>query len=452
MKKGQVERRIIFAGAALGLLLLFSNRAARADELSELKEELKSTRKLLQQMQERIEQLEARQRLKERSQKEQIEQEVDKKVTEAVEDRQPVALPESLKWIENVKISGDLRYRQDHRDEQDSTGDWENGVYRHRVRARLKFDARVNDQWDLGFRIASGSNRNPNTTNQDLEDAFSKKEIWLDQAYFDWHPKSVEGLNVTGGKIENPFYKAGKNQLIWDGDLNPEGIAAQYNTPLNDTDQFFFNGGGLWVDESSSAADTSLWAAQTYWKRTIGNPDHVLAGATYYDYGNIEGRGDLRSTWLPGSPSFFFGNTTNAAGDEFRDDFNIVELFGEYSFKCGTMPTMLFGSWVRNIAATTSEDTGWLIGTKFNKATDDDPGSWEFGYDYRETDADAVVGGFNESDFLGAQTNSKGHRFVYRYQLARNLYWKMSYYLLEDTRTSRDLDYRRFLGDLVLKF
>jgi len=296
MRKGRIEGRILVVSVALGLLLLLSNSTARADELSELKQQLEATQKLLKQMQQRIDQLEAGQKQKERSQKEQIEKEVDKKVAEAVKDQRPVALPDNLKWIEKVKISGDLRYRQDHIDEQDSSGEWENGVYRHRIRARLKFDARVNDEWDLGFRIASGSNRSPNTTNQDLEDAFSKKELWLDQAFFNWHPENVEGLNITGGKIKNPFYKAGKNQLIWDGDLNPEGIAVQYNTPLNDTDQFFFNGGGLWVDESGSTADTSLWAAQTYWKRTIGNPDHVVAGATYYDYGNIESRGDLRNT------------------------------------------------------------------------------------------------------------------------------------------------------------
>lgn len=309
------------------------------------------------------------------------------------------------------------------------------------------FEAIVNDQWNVGFRIASGSDQSPISTNQDLEGAFSKKDVWLDLAFFDWHPASVEGLNVVGGKIKNPFYKAGNNQLVWDGDLNPEGIAAQYSKPLNDTDRIFFNGGGLWVDESSTAADISLWVAQAYWKRTIGNPDHVLAGATYYDYGNIESRADLRSTW---GGSNFFGNTTT--GGVYKDDFNIVEIFGEYGFKCGALPTTLFANWVRNIVATTSEDTGWLVGTKFNKAKADAPGSWEFGYDYRETDADAIVGGFNESDFLGAVTNSRGHRFVFKYQLAKNLYLLMTYFHLEDTRTTSDLDFRRLLADLVWKF
>ena len=417
-------------------LILNQISAARADEMGELRELIQKQAEQLQQLQNRLDELEAKQ-----------ERQVEAKVAEAVKGQQTAALPDGLKWAEKVKVSGDLRYRQDHIDEQDSTGKWENGVYRHRIRARLKVDAAVNDTSDLGFRIASGGDRSPITTNQDLEDAFSKKYVWLDQAFFNWHPASAEGLNVTGGKIKNPFYKAGKNQLIWDSDLNPEGVAVQYNTPVNDTDQLFFNGGGLWIDESSSVADASLWAAQTYWKRTIGNPDHVLAGATYYDYGNIEGRADLKSTW--GSSSFY-GNTTAAGG--YKDDFNILELFGEYGFKCGSLPTTLFASWVRNVVATTSEDTGWLVGTRFNKAKDDDPGSWECGYDYRETDADAVVGGFGESDFLGSQTNSKGHRFVFKYQLAENLYWYATYYLTEDTHTSKDLDYRRFMGDLVWTF
>ena len=435
-------RQMTLVVAAI-LLILSQTSAAKADEIGELRGLIQQQAEQLLQLQKRLDDLEAKQDRQSRE----VEEEVEQKVAEAVKDRKPAALPDNLKWAEKVKVSGDLRYRQDHIDEQDSTGKWENGVYRHRIRARLKFDAEVNDDWDLGFRIASGSNRSPISTNQDLEDGFSKKDIWLDQAYFNWHPAHVKGLNVTGGKIKNPFYKAGKNQLIWDGDLNPEGIAVQYSKPLNDTDQLFFNGGGLWVDESDTVADASLWAAQAYWKRTIGNPDHVLAGATYYDYGNIESRADLKSTW---GTSNFFGNTTAAGG--YKDDFDILELFGEYGFKFGSLPTTLFGSWVRNTAATTSEDTGWLVGTKFNKAKDDDPGSWEFGYDYRETAADALVGGFNESDFLGAQTNSKGHRFAFKYQLAKNLYWYATYYLLEDTQTNKDLDYRRFMGDLVWKF
>ncbi|MFC1781244.1 putative porin [Planctomycetota bacterium] len=369
---------------------------------------------------------------------------------EANEKTENAALPENLKWLENVKISGDLRYRHDHTDlELESSGSvkWLNGSDRDRIRARLMFDAIINDDWDVGLRIASGSSRTPNSTNQDLEDAFSSKEIWLDLAYFNWHPAEEERLNVFGGKMKNPFYKVGSNELIWDSDLNPEGLAAQYVWTLSDTDQLFLNGSGFWVDESSLDVDTSLWGTQAYWKHTISNPDYVLAGASYYDYGNLQGRSALSSTWS--SASIFFGNTSS--GGLYRYDYNILEAFGEYVCEFSGMPTAIFSSWVTNNAAGSSENTGWLIGTKLSKA--EDPSSWEFSYDYREVDADAVVGGFIESDYLGSFTNSRGHKFGLKYQLAKNIQTVLTYYHLEDTSSSvGNLDYRRIMADLVFKF
>ncbi|MFH1718006.1 MAG: putative porin, partial [Planctomycetota bacterium] len=224
--------------------------AVRANETSELRQQILKQSRQLQELQQRLDELEAKQ-------KQQSEQ-MEKEISEAVKDKQLGALPDSLKWAEKVKISGDLRYRHEHTDEEDGSnpGRWQNGLDRERIRARLMFEAIVNDEWDVAFRIASGNDRSPISANQDLEDAFSQKNFWLDLAYFDWHPAAAEELNVTGGKIKNPFYVVGKNQLIWDVDLNPEGIAAQVHKPLSNGDQLFVNGGGFWVDESSSGVDT----------------------------------------------------------------------------------------------------------------------------------------------------------------------------------------------------
>ncbi|MHC4542478.1 MAG: putative porin, partial [Planctomycetota bacterium] len=294
MKKGIVPLVIVAA-----LAFLWPASTASADELSELKQQVEAQDKTLSQLQQRIAGLEA-------------------------EGGEGAGLPDSIKWIERIKMSGDFRYRHEHLDEQESNGRWDDGVDRHRIRARLMLEAIINDDWDVAFRIASGSDKSPISTNQDLEDAFSKKDVWLDLAYFTWHPAAKEGLNVFGGKMKNAFYRAGKNQLLWDSDLNPEGIAAQYVKPLSDVDQILLNGGGFWVDENSGGVDTSLWGAQAYWKHTIGNPDYVLAGASYYDFGNLQGRGDLGSTW--GSANFF-GNTNSGA--LFTSDYDIVEAFGE---------------------------------------------------------------------------------------------------------------------------
>ncbi len=349
-------------------------------------------------------------------------------------------------WVQKIKISGDFRYRYEQLDSEDPiTGSRNTGVSRNRMRARLMFDAKVDDDWDLAFRIATGSDKSPISTNQDLEDSFTKKDIWLDLAYFTWHPAAQEGLKVFGGKMKNPFYRAGKNELLWDTDLNPEGLAAQYVMSLSDIDQIFLNGGGFWVDEDNTGVDTSLWGLQSYWKRTIGNSDYFLAGASYYDFGNLQGRSSLK-TW--GSSSFL-GNTSS--GTLYASDYDIVEGFAEYGFQCGGMPLAVFGNYAQNTVASTSEDEGWLIGCKLNKAKE--PGSWELRYDYRDLEADAVVGAMSESDWLSGGTDGKGHKFVFKYQLAKNVQAGLTYYHLENERNNtRGADYRRLQADLVFKF
>jgi len=398
--------------------------ATRADELAELKEQVNM---LLA----RIEQLEARQEKQSEIMESRIDQAVEKKKVEA--------LPDSVKWIENVDIGGDLRYRHESIDSE-SSGRWGKGRHRHRIRARLGVDGRINDEWDVGFRIASGSS-DPSSTNQTLENGFSSKDIWLDLAYFNWHPAAREGLNIYGGKMKNPFYSAGKNQLLWDSDLNPEGIAATHVMPFGEHDKLFINGGAFWAEESASNIDQSLWGVQAYLRHAFEKKRYLLAGAGYFDYGNTKGQATLFDS------TDSYGNTVDASG-LYVNDYDIVEGFAEYGLTVTGRPVAVFGNYIRNAAADTSEDTGWLIGCRFNKAKK--PGSWELGYNYRDLEADAAIGVFSDSDFIGGGTDGKGHQFGLKYQLVENLQAALTYFLNE--RGGGDDDYRRLQADLILKF
>jgi len=348
-------------------------------------------------------------------------------------------------WIKNINISGDFRYRLESIDGE-TAGDWATGRNRHRVRARFNIGTKLDEEWDLGFRLASGS-ADPASTNQSLDESFSTKGLWLDLAYFDWHPLSVKGLNVFGGKMKNPFYKVGKTELVWDGDLNPEGIAAKYVMPLGESDKLHINGGGFWVNEEAAGVDTSLWGIQAYINHDLQNKQYVLGGLSYYDYGNIENKGDLTTPW-GGDPSFF-GNT--ATGSTYDSDFDIVEGFVEYGFEYANMPVSIFGNIVQNTVASTGEDEGWLIGFKLNKCKA--PGSWDFRYNYRDLDADAVLGAFSDSDFIGGGTNGKGHELGLNYQLTKNIQAGLTYFVNERDRGSGSGDrYRKLQADLQFKF
>jgi hypothetical protein len=420
----------------MGLLLLLSILAegVRADEISELKQLLNEQTKKLQEMQERLTQLEARQRLKERSLTEKIEEVADRKQAPAP------ALPDSIKWIDKIKWSGDFRYRHDTIDDDSGSTTRD----RNRIRARLKMEAEVNDEWDAIFRLASGSSDSPTSTNHTLgdssDDSFSSKEIWLDQAYANYHPESMPGLNLLAGKMSNPFYLVGKNQVIFDTDVSPEGGAATYKWNLDDSTSAQVIGGAFWLRERSTDADTSIFGAQGLLRHELDGGSHILGGVSYYDFGNIKGK------TLAGISS----NGNSTTGGIYNNDYDVLEGFSEYGFMIGEVPAAIYGSYVRNMVASNSGDTAWIVGARYNKAKD--PGSWELSYNYRDVQRDAVVGGLNDSDFIGGGADGNGHVFGFNYQLAKNVQAGVLYHLSEKNASTSEDDYQLLQANLVFKF
>lgn len=403
---------------------------ARADELSELRQQVENQYNELIKVQNRLLAIEA-------SQKEQGA------AVRKLENSGGFAIPETLKWVENVKLYGDFRYRHEYINDEGGSYD----RHRHRIRARVGLEGRVNDEMTFNLRIATGSD-DPVSTNQTLDGGFSSKDIWLDRAYLKWTPASMDGWTFLFGKMGNPFFKPGGNQLIWDDDLNPEGIAFQYASKLNDKTDLFVNGGGMWVEESSSDADASLWGIQAGMVHGLHNSDTFTWGGSYFKYGNIK---DSKTFY---DVSDGFGNTTytDADGDEaYQYGYELVEFFAEYGAKLGNLPASIYADYVVNTASGVSEDTGYLIGTKLGKAKE--PGTWGVGYEYRKLEADAVVGVFTDSDFIGGGSGGKGHKFSGSYAIAKNATIGLTYFMTERIVAGSDNDdYDRLQFDVKVKF
>jgi hypothetical protein len=294
-------------------------------------------------------------------------------------------------WVDKFLISGDLRYRHERVDHQERD--------RQRIRGRLLVKADIEEDWSVGLRFATGSSSGATSTNQTLDGNFSEKNVWLDLLYFDYHP---DGFNITGGKIKNPFYKVGKNQLVWDGDINPEGAAFKKSVALTDVDSVTFTAGGFWVDERKSAVDARILGTQVYLKHLFGE-DHVIVGASDYSYDNLD--------------------TT---------DLEIVEVFGEYVCNALEVPLTFYGNRAQ------AEESSYLVGIKVNKAKA--IGSWEVGYDYRELKEGAVYSPFDESDFVGV----RGHKGYLKYQISKNVQTAATVYQTDESRVLQ--------VDLKLKF
>jgi hypothetical protein len=404
----------------------------KADEISELRREMENQYEAMRQIHSRLIELEAKQK----------EQDV---AVKKLESSGALTIPETLKWAEKISFYGDFRYRHEMIDAQGSTPAGDGERHRHRIRARLGLKGKINEEWSFDLRIATGNDDSPISTNQDLDNGFSSKDIWLDRAFLTYTPKAIEGFSVVAGKMGIPFVTVGGNQLIWDGDLTPEGAAVNYTARLTETTNLFANAGGMWVEERSSDTDTSLWGVQGGLIHAFADKSKLTGGASYFKYGNIQGKPAIGS---------FAGNTSQ--GGVYKYDYELLELFGDYTTRLGETPVSLYGDYVVNTASGVSADTGWLLGTVYNKAKD--PGSWEISYDYRELERDAVLGAFTDSDFIGGGTHGKGHRFSFKYALAKNVATGVTYFLNErdgdnTARTgARDDKYRRLQLDVELKF
>ena len=371
------------------------------------------------------------------------QKQIDQMVTKAIDQRapQPSATPS---WLSSFTPFGDLRLRYEYIDDETKT----DSRNRNRIRARLGFKAKFNDEWDATFRIATGNTNSPTSTNQTLGESssssnsssFGKKDIWLDLAYVDWHPAAFSGLNIYGGKMKNPFYRAGKNQVIWDSDVNPEGGAVSYAHDLSSATTAHLTGGGFWIREHSGEDDVSLVGLQGYLKHNFGDGTHVLGGVSYYDYGNLQGTdSDSLVTSLKGN--------TDAGGNVYKYDYDILEGFAEYGLSCQGMPLTLFGNYIENTAAA-QNNNAYALGFVLNKAKK--AKTWQFGYYYRDVEPDAVVGGLNDSDFIDGGTDGKGHVFGYKYQWTDNIQTAITYF--DNDKGTRNDDFRRLQLDLIFKF
>ncbi|MEA3296322.1 MAG: putative porin, partial [candidate division Zixibacteria bacterium] len=347
-------------------------------------------------------------------------------------------------WWESIKVKGDLRYRHEMIKKQDK-----DVRHRHRVRARIGIFGEISSYTKVGIQLATGSD-DPVSTNQTLDGAFSTKNIGIDLAFFTTGFKGVEGLTVIGGKMKNPLFKPGKSELIWDGDLNPEGGAATFQKAI-DNFVLTLTGAGFWIDERSSSDDSYIAAGQAigrlYFNEKISN---FTFGGSIFNYVNTKGYQPFFDHEDPMGNSTVLFVENNDTVSHYANDYELIELFGEATHKFKNIPVTVIGDFVTNNAAD-SLNTGWLVGLRVGKAKK--TGSWEFRYIYRNVEADAVLGMFTDSDFRGGGTDARGHEIGGAVQLAANTAFKATYFSNEiGLQEAETEDFNRLQVDLQLKF
>jgi hypothetical protein len=337
----------------------------------------------------------------------------------------PAVAQDETSWTDRLSFKGDLRLRYDGIDEEG-----EEERHRGRYRARLGLTAQASSDVTVIAQFASGAD-NPVSRNVTFDGGFNGDDIGFDLFYVDW--AFADGWNLYGGKMRNPLFRAGGAPLVWDGDLNPEGIAVKYAER-----GLFGTIAAFSVEERSSSGDSLLFAAQIGGKFELSDNFGLTAGIGYFGYSNTVGN----EPFYNGSSR---GNSVDIDGN-YINDYKDVEVFAQLDTMVGGRPLSIYGQWVRNNEVD-EEDTGYAIGADLGL------GKTSLSWIYMDIEADSVIGTFNDSDFGGGGADQSGHQLKVGYKLSSAVNVVGTFYVNDiDRFQGTEHDFNRVLLDVIFSF
>jgi hypothetical protein len=222
---------------------------------------------------------------------------------------EPGTLPE---WLDRIVWEGDLRLR--YQGENFQPGNIDILTYRQlaepdlapgqagalpdtqsdrnlwRMRVRLGMLAKISETFGAGFRIATGSG-SPVSTNMTLGNSFRGSSLVLDRAYLKWDPQPW--LSAMGGRMPNPWFWP--TDLVWDEDLNFDGVAASLEPGLTERTTAFVTAGAFPLQTADGTPltprprDKWLFGIQAGAEWRAENATRLKVGAGLFDYRDIHG-------------------------------------------------------------------------------------------------------------------------------------------------------------------
>lgn len=299
-----------------------------------------------------------------------------------------------------LQLSSDFRLRYEGNFGDADARDWDRGV----LRARFRASYAVNDWLTVGGELATGDADDPNSTDVTLSNFDDDLDASLSQAYV---KVDLGNLDLWGGKFPLPF---ARTELVWDGDVNPQGVGGVYRLPLASGSSIRLSSLYFLVDQSVAGTDSSMVGNQLTFEGPLTNSLRLEASAGYYDY-SLSG--------LAGADTGDFRSNLIGLDGRYVSDFNLLDgiLALTYTGAGDRWPLRLSGEYVSNRGARTSGDTGYSIDLSAGRVSD--RGDWRFSYGYSVAEVDAVLAAFSH-DNTSIATNYRQHSVSIAYGLFRN--------------------------------
>lgn len=350
-----------------------------------------------------------------------------------------------------VKWSGDFRGRFEHFGfDDDGVKDRSRGRYR----LRLGGKAKVNERVSAGFRLASGGEHRSTNESFGGNDDFAPDNFNIDRAFAElkWG-----GLKLIAGRQSNPFrWKHGRDYMLWDGDINPEGVALQYKVkPGGGNLELFANSGYFIIDEESSAADPHIFGLQGGFAADLYGGISLGARASWFAFRSLDGD-FLSRNERNGNEALV---TQSAVGP--TRSLDAYEVGAWLRAGNAQWPFLFYLHYASNSDAgqpTDADgtehdalDTGYGFGAEFGSKKH----FAKIGFGYYQLEADFWPALFVDSDLSDGKTNREVYTVYISRQIWKNTDFNLTWFsgdVAEEAFPDRKAERMRLQADLVIQF
>lgn len=362
-------------------------------------------------------------------------------VSETVTVSAPLATAE---FTPSYKFSGDFRYRAQ------TTREEPKGSRKiHRILLRLGQAFQIQQDLKFTYRLMTGSvNNNGNATlgEQNATQGSPRYSIGLDQAFITYLPE--KNLSLYLGKMQQFFYSAGKNFVVIDRDITPEGLGVQYSQTLKkNVLDFIVNLAGFWVREKydntvgKDLTDTYLSVVQGVLNYKIDENFSAHFGVGLYTFTDV--KGSKPNDLVTQSTSDFRGNTADASGN-YLYDYEMAQSSIELRWIKSPLEISLFFEHLKNGKADRlNEAQIYGLGLSYEK--------FSLSLMRQAVENDAVLAIYASAD-VGGQTGLRGNVLLLGYRLNKNAVVNFSHYNFDKNVETTPTDYKLSSFDVTVTF
>jgi hypothetical protein len=343
-----------------------------------------------------------------------------------------------------LSVSADLRLRfESDWDSHTSSGARRIDRDRGRLRARLGVGYKLSKEWSVGARVRTGdraSQQSPHLTFDANDGPNDDFEVSLDR-YFAQYKSGA--FTAWGGRNSVPFWQ--QNELFWDEDITPTGMAASFDSKQG-TGMLTTSLGAFALPDGAVRLHGRLFAGQMKYTAPLKASQFTVA-AGLHSFNGESGARHLRNR--NGERDYLVGIlsaqwSTPISGVPLALGVDLIENFENYrAADAAPLP-----------ALNADETSAYVFSIQLGQLKD--ARSWLVAYYFAHVETFAVNASYAQDDWArfgsGPQsdlTDIEGHELRVAYAITKNINLMARLFVVEAITTPQDA--KRFRVDLNWK-